>query len=237
LYSNYWAERYHRAAVEPLNAFLFSKLPPRARVLDLCCGEGRLAAWLAQRGFIVTGLDGSERMLTFARQRCPEARFLLADARNFELPPNFHAVVSTFDSLNHVMTTAGLARVFECVWQCLRPGGVFVFDINGEEAYRSRWVKTGSIVTNDLVSVSRGFYFPEKKLAICNITMMLHGSGGWERSDFELYQRCHPRKTVLARLAAAGFETEVHEGASIGVQGNVGLDREFYVARKPRRRK
>jgi SAM-dependent methyltransferase len=236
LYASYWSKTFHRAAAAPLDALLFGKLPKRAHVLDLCCGDGRLAASLAKRGFNVTGIDGSERMLTFARRRCPEARLLLADARDFDLPPQFHAAVSTFDSLNHVMTTAGLARVFKRVWRCLRPGGLFVFDLNREDAYRNTWVKTGFIVNENVVSVSRGVYLPEKKVAICDITLMLDGGGGWERSDFQLRQKLHPRKTVVAKLAATGFETEVHDAASIGMQGEIGQGRDFYVTRKPRGR-
>src|SRR5262249_41955835 len=152
LYAHYWGDVYHRAAQTPLNRILFDKLPKGAGILDVGCGDGRLASSLTRRGFNITGLDGSEQMLTYARQRCPRARFLLADARDFELPPKFHAAVSTFDSLNHVMNTAGLSRVFGCVWRSLRRNGIFVFDLNREEAYRNSWVKTGSIVEEDTVS-------------------------------------------------------------------------------------
>jgi len=91
LYANYWGDAFHRSVREPLNRVLLSKLPRGAKVLDLCCGDGRLTALLVKRGFAVTGLDGSEQMLTYARQRCPAVPFLLGDARDFELPARFHA--------------------------------------------------------------------------------------------------------------------------------------------------
>jgi len=51
-------------------------LPP-ARTLDVACGTGYLTRHL--RGD-VTGLDQSESMVAIARERMPEARFLVADA-------------------------------------------------------------------------------------------------------------------------------------------------------------
>jgi SAM-dependent methyltransferase len=234
LYANAWGEPFHRAVQAPLERVFYPHLPARAKVLDLCCGDGRLAAVLAQRGYSVTGIDGSEEMLSYARERCPKARFLLADARDFELPPTFHAVLSTFDSLNHVMTTAHLARVFQRVWDCLRPGGIFLFDLNREEAYVNSWIKTGANVTENLVNVSRGVYYPETRLAICDITVLRERHGVWSRSDFELRQKFHPHKTVLAKLQAAGFEAELHDASALGMKGEIGTNRDFYLARKAR---
>jgi SAM-dependent methyltransferase len=171
-------------------------------------------------------------MPTYARQRCPSTPFLLADARAFELPPQFHAVVSTFDSLNHVMTAQGLGQVFRSVWQCLRPSGRFVFDLNREEAYRNSWTKTGHIVLKDVVSVSRGIYLPEERLAICDITMLRRSNGKWERSDFQMQERFHPTKMVLAKLEASGFDAEVHAASELGMPGEIGEGRNFYIGRK-----
>jgi SAM-dependent methyltransferase len=77
-----WNERY--ADPELLwgstpNRFLVSEtegLPP-ARALDLACGEGRNAVWLAERGWRVTGVDFAEAALAKAAG--------LAAARNVEL--------------------------------------------------------------------------------------------------------------------------------------------------------
>ena len=46
---------------------------PDGRILDLCCGPGRHAVPLAQRGFSVTGLDLSAYHLRLARKAALEA--------------------------------------------------------------------------------------------------------------------------------------------------------------------
>src|SRR5262249_48310814 len=57
------------------NRFLVAEaesLPP-GKALDLACGEGRNAVWLAERGWHVTGVDFSEVAIEKAR-RLAEAR-------------------------------------------------------------------------------------------------------------------------------------------------------------------
>jgi len=46
-------------------------LPP-GRALDLACGEGRNAIWLAERGWEVTGVDFSDAAIATARHRAQE---------------------------------------------------------------------------------------------------------------------------------------------------------------------
>ena len=58
-----WDEKYRKGAVEPrapdpLLVAAASTLPP-ARALDLACGAGRNALWLAGQGWKVTAVDGS----------------------------------------------------------------------------------------------------------------------------------------------------------------------------------
>jgi SAM-dependent methyltransferase len=71
--SNAWDERYAGNelvwSAEP-NRFLVAEtepLPP-GRALDLACGEGRNAVWLAERGWDVTGVDFSNVGLDKARR-------------------------------------------------------------------------------------------------------------------------------------------------------------------------
>ena len=55
-----------RAALDQLLHALHLK--EGSRVLDLACGKGRHARYLADRGFDVTGLDISNQSIAFARQ-------------------------------------------------------------------------------------------------------------------------------------------------------------------------
>jgi SAM-dependent methyltransferase len=69
-----WDQRYAAHELvwgsEP-NRFVeeeFGLLPPRGRALDLACGEGRNAIWLAKLGWVVTAVDYSAVAVDRARQ-------------------------------------------------------------------------------------------------------------------------------------------------------------------------
>jgi len=233
LYANYWGDEFHREAAPALERLLFYRLPAGAAVLDLCCGDGRISGELQRKGFQVTGLDGSERMLTLAQQRVPNARFLLADARCFALAEEFDAAISTFDSLNHVLDARELRKVFDNVHRALKPGGWFVFDLNREQAYLDFWAHDSHTVDADAVSVARGAYDKRTRLATCDVTLFEREGVHWQRSDFRLTQRYHTPEAVMLALKRAAFTAErLDAAADLGMKGDVGQGRDFYLARK-----
>jgi SAM-dependent methyltransferase len=64
-------------APEDLYALLLQYFKP-GTVLDIGCGSGRDAAWLAAQGYAVTGFDSSPELLAEARRRHPEVPYALA---------------------------------------------------------------------------------------------------------------------------------------------------------------
>src|SRR5258708_4681505 len=114
-YNRYCGPTYKLQALKVFDKLLFPRIPAHCRVFDLCCGTGHLAMALAGRGYRPTGLDNAPEMLRYARQNAAAVEFVLADARNFQLPAVYHAAVSTFDSLNHIMSLDDLVCVFRNV--------------------------------------------------------------------------------------------------------------------------
>jgi len=235
LYAHHWGSEFHTQAMGVLERLVLRLLPAEARVLDLCCGDGRVARALVKRGFRVVGVDGSEKMLGYARERAPEATFYAADARQFVLKERFDCVLSTFDSLNHVMTRRDLQQVFRRVRESLEPGGYFAFDLNREGAYTDFWANSSAIVEAAVVSVAQGRYEGGKGVATCDITQFLLRKGLWERSDYTLTQKHHAHEHVMADLGKAGFGAiaSLDAGNDLGMRGDIGKFRTFYLARKP----
>jgi SAM-dependent methyltransferase len=232
LYTTYWGEEFHKQSLAVLDRLILGRLPRRAAVLDLCCGDGRLSQQLTRRGFTVMGLDGSDRMLAYAKQRAPKAEFILADARQFHLPERFDAVVSTFDSLNHVREAKELEAVFRNVFACLKTPGLFGFDLNREEAYRDLWARTSHTVDKHAVSIARGTYSLRTKLAHCDVTLFRPRGQFWERSDFRLTQKFHAEAAIVTTLEKCGFAVEVHDARNLGMGGDIGFGRTFYLGVK-----
>ena len=90
-----WDRRYGAAALvwgEEPNRFLVAEvgaLRP-GRALDLACGEGRNAVWLAERGWTVTGVDFSPvalaRAAELAARRGVEVELVEADLTGYTPP-------------------------------------------------------------------------------------------------------------------------------------------------------
>lgn len=235
LFNHYWGTEFHSHVMPVLDRLVLRLLPPQASILDLCCGDGRVAACLQERGFQVAGLDGSEKMLNYARARAPGVSFFLGDARYFNLPPTFDAVISTFDSLNHIMGKRALQRVFRNVANALQPGGYFAFDLNREQGYTELWVEMTGVVEDGAVSIARSDYDQRRGIATCRITSFQREQDIWSRSDFTLRQKYHPHEEVRTALQRAGFaDTASFDAANdLRMRGRIGLHRTFYLARKP----
>jgi len=153
-----------------LEKLLLPHLPEKGQILDLCCGTGQVAQQLILKGYQVTGLDGSEKMLHYARENAPQGTFILADARSFQLSPTFDAVISTDSSLNHIMSLDELKQVFCNVYAALKNGGLFLFDLGLENRYRNIQVDNGELQQNYAWTVGET-YDREQKIGSFTITL------------------------------------------------------------------
>jgi len=87
-----WNKRWHDSGLhchdDPTD-FLAAELGSLApgRALDLGCGAGRSAIWLAERGWRVTGVDFADAALGLARERRPDIDWVLADLREYKPEP------------------------------------------------------------------------------------------------------------------------------------------------------
>lgn len=151
LYNETMGPQYYANQIPSLETMLLSQISQKAEILDLCCGTGHLMQPLIQRGYSVTGLDGSEEMLNYARQNAPQAKFILGDARTFNLQSQFDGIYSTSASLNHVLNLEELKAVFQNVYQALKPSGLFLFDLNHADQMQKWWkgqIAEGEIESN-----------------------------------------------------------------------------------------
>jgi SAM-dependent methyltransferase len=111
------------------NRFLVQEatdLPP-GRSLDLACGEGRNALWLAERGWHVTAVDYSTVAITKARDRAAlagaEVDFVCADLLDYSPPEGvFDLVLVLYLQLPAEERRLVLSRAEAAV----APGGTFL---------------------------------------------------------------------------------------------------------------
>ncbi|MDF5727866.1 MAG: class I SAM-dependent methyltransferase [Rhizonema sp. PD38] len=97
-------------------------------ILELCCGTGRIAIPLAEKGWQVTGIDVSASMIEAAKRKSSKVRWLEADARNFDIEEKFSLIIFPLNSICHLLTIEDLELCFHSVKKHLKPEGRFIVD-------------------------------------------------------------------------------------------------------------
>jgi SAM-dependent methyltransferase len=223
-------------------------------VVDLGCGSGILAQELLTAGYQVLGVDLSVDMIELARRTAPDADFVHASYLDVDLPA-CAAVTSVGQSLGYAfdprVSEAALRRFFVRVWQALRPGGLFVFDLNapvpaddvprpGELHWRETpdWTLLAETVV-DAHALTR------------QIVLFRRVGQLYRRTEERHVVLLHEPRTVLAALASAGFAADTfddYDGARFPAQlvgyravkpasGRVDGDDGFVQAAAPHRRR
>ena len=97
---------------------------PRGRALDLACGKGRNACFLAERGFDVVAIDISPVALEEGRRRAAEKNLAIAwhqsDLEQIQLNEAAYDLVVNFNYLQR--------SLFPQIKVALKPGGYVIFD-------------------------------------------------------------------------------------------------------------
>jgi len=104
---------------------------PAARVLDVGCGSGAVAAALAARGHPVVGVDTAEVLVRKAHERCPRATFVATAIARLDPALGPFDVVGFFDVLEHLDDPLALMR--DAIAHA-RPGALVVATVPGVAA-------------------------------------------------------------------------------------------------------
>lgn len=174
-----------------------------ARIVEVGCGSGVLAAPLVAAGYDVVGIDRSPAMIRIARKTAPGATFRVARLENAPLPST-NVVVAIGEIVTYVPGgLPALGRFFARVRRALRPGGLFVFDFI--ESAEQRTYRRKMLEGDDWRIVLSAA--TDRAGRILTRTMKLRRvANGRIRSSGETHRvHIYPREEMAAALAAAGF--------------------------------
>lgn len=115
-------------------AEIASRVPQGAKILDLACGTGTDAVWLAQHGYSVYGVDISQKMLDRAEEKRNELglqKQLTFEQRSYTDLSDigrgiFDCTISNFGGLNCVSDLSVVANEMK---KMLRPGGLVIWSL------------------------------------------------------------------------------------------------------------
>lgn len=172
-----WDRRYEGSTLlwsaKP-NRFLVAEVTGLApgRALDLACGEGRNAVWLARRGWRVTGVDFSEVAIEKARRlasaRKVEVDWLVADLLRYQSPPGAFELVILFYLQ---LPPAQRRQIVRAAGKALTPGGTFL------------------LVAHDSRNLERGYGGPKDAAVLYTPEDVVADLDGLEVERAELVER------------------------------------------------
>lgn len=131
---------YDANIYDGLNTFLsdlqfYKKWMPKnknAKILELCCGTGRLTLPIAKEGYNICGVDYTSSMLEQAKAKASEVGleidFIEADIRTLNLQEKFDLIFIPFNSIHHLYKNDDLFVVLRNVRNHLKEDGLFLLD-------------------------------------------------------------------------------------------------------------
>ena len=130
---------------------LIKRLPKDSLILDVGCGTGRPAKFLAKKGYKLICIDISEKMLKAAQKNVPNAKFKKMSMYNMKFKDkSFEGAIAFFSFLH--LEKKKIKKIFKDLNKFLKKDGYLVFSVNkgvgegyfeyfGEKVYVSEYTK------------------------------------------------------------------------------------------------
>jgi len=176
--------------------------------LDLACGTGNVTVKMAQDFKTTYAVDLSEDMLAKAYDKLQEkglkTRIINQDMTELDLNHSFDVVSCVLDSTNYLIEDEELESYFKGVYNHLKDGGIFLFDINS-------YYKLSEILGNNTYTYNEDevFYTWENSFEddIVNmfLTFFIKKGDLYERFEEEHFERAYKEEEIESRLKACGF--------------------------------
>ncbi|MBF7097737.1 class I SAM-dependent DNA methyltransferase [Alkalibacter mobilis] len=181
-------------------------------ILEIGCGTGNITIPLGQKGYKMTGVDISDEMLSVADAKAfevgIEVRWINSDIVDLDMDSKFECVISTMDTFNYITDIDDLCKSLGNVYNALKPGGIFIFDINTK--YRLKEIygsNSFNYVSDEICYIWNNYYNEDQKICEFEINFFLKDeySDAYERFEEIHYQRAYEKSEIVDLLKDTGF--------------------------------
>ena len=196
---DYWADYIK-------SVFNHFALAPRS-LIELSSGTGELANILSE-DYKITPSDNSSMMIDILKQKHPDLKPKKLDMICFTAKAKYDAALSFNDNINYITTDNDLDSHFRCVKNCLKKGGIYLFDctpfLNVAKNFCNKTVikktKWGAVKWNTKIN--------EKGEIDAVIDIFEKDASQIQREVHK--QQIHDPDKIISLLKSAGFEKIHH---------------------------
>lgn len=203
-------------------------VPTGSSVLDVPCGNGRLALALAGKGYRLTGVDIASEFIDEARSRGPDIRWICGDMRQLPQDNPFDGAYCWGNSFGY-LDDRGNADFVDAVGRCLRPGARFILE-NGAiaETLFAQLEDEKTFEIGDIRMDIRNHYDARRGRLHTEYTFARDGESETKTGS----QRVYTAGEVCRMLEHSGFEVETLYGGVDRQPFAIGSPHLIAVARK-----
>lgn len=181
------------------------------QVADLGCGTGEITTKLAMRGYEMVGVDNSQDMLTYAEHKASisnlSIQWLHQDLIELEGVRDLDAAISYCDVLNYITNPEQLEATFQNVYDSLKVGGLFLFDVHDFDFIMGNYLnETFAEVTDEASYIWFCTPGEEPGEMYHDLTFFYSEKENYERFDEQHHQRTYPIEFYKEILLKSGFE-------------------------------
>ncbi|AXI09518.1 SAM-dependent methyltransferase [Oceanobacillus zhaokaii] len=208
-------------------------------IADLGCGTGEITIKLAERDYVMTGVDYSSDMLAYAEHKASgrdvSIQWLHQDLKELEGLTNLDAAISFCDVMNYITTEDDIKEVFVRVAKALKAGGLFLFDVHALKHIENNYVnQTFADVTDDTSYIWFCSGGDEPGEMFHELTFFSLEGDHYARFDEYHHQRTYSVNFYKKLLEAAGFgKINIYADFSLKEHNiNEQSERIFFIAEK-----
>jgi SAM-dependent methyltransferase len=244
--TNWWENFFHGIALDFWRAAITDeqthaeadfinnqlRLPIGAKVLDVPCGNGRLALELGAFGFELTGVDIAVEFLDEAK-RNSDARGVGIDWRNIEMRAmpwanEFDGAICFGNSFGYLDDEEN-ADFLRALARTLKPGARFILDAPAiAECLLPHFLEKRTIVLGDVTATIDSRYDHEQSRIFPSFTFMRDGVEDKRSSS----QRIYTYKELVELLSASGLRPLAAYGSLTEEPFKLGAHRLLLISEK-----
>lgn len=189
-------------------------------LLEMACGTGTMSVMLACDGYSVTAFDLSCDMLCIANQKAVDKgvdiNFLNQDMCDIRINADYGIILCLCDSINYITDSKKLSDVFQWVFNHLKDGGIFIFDINS--SYKLKNIIGDNTFTDDkddIVYIWNNVLTEDGTVEFY-LTFFVKQGNNYKRFDEFHVEKIYESGEILDMLRYTGFnEIYVKDGMTM----------------------